>query len=743
MKIYFHLVEGPNDSEFPFAFLATYVESTGNKCSKQSKHRKHRALKYSRIQYRHDSHGLYELMFPIIQGAKKSDFIAHLFESGNIFYPLAWGANEAYQFLQDIPIFEEAGIICRIPNWWKKAPDRPKLHITVGTRPPTLFGPESVVDFKVHLMVGDTPLSRQQIRKILAASEGLAYIKGKWIKVDKGRLKQSLSSWEQAQKLMQESGMPLSEALRLLMIPGSSSEKFKEATLGGQKINMTCGAWLKSILTKLQNPNLIKSTQPAKEFKAHLRPYQQRGLDWLFLLHSLNLGACLADDMGLGKTIQVLAFLQTLTKLHKNLPASLLVLPATLIANWVFEIKRFAPALKIFIAHPSSTPHSKLKSMNDLQMIDSFDLIITTYGLVKRYGWLQKYNWSYVILDEAQAIKNPATAQTKAVKKLKSNNRLILTGTPIENRLSDLWSLFDFLNPGLLGNKREFTELNRAIDEGEKSYRSLQSVIGPYILRRLKTDRSIISDLPKKIELDTYSTLTKTQEVLYQQLVKKLEVAIKDACAMKKRGLVLASLIKFKQICNHPDQYLGQGIYAESESGKFMRLRQLCETIREKKEQVLIFTQFKEVTGPLSRFLTTIFKKEGAVLHGATPINRRKKLVEKFQSDEYVPYFILSVKAGGLGLNLTAANHVIHFDRWWNPAVENQATDRAFRIGQNKSVVVHKFITQGSIEEKIAIMIDQKKQLAFDVIGKSGAQWITEMSNEEVINLFRMQQAQA
>jgi non-specific serine/threonine protein kinase len=456
------------------------------------------------------------------------------------------------------------------------------------------------------------------------------------------------------------------------------------------------------------------------------------------LLHSLGFGGCLADDMGLGKTVQVLAFLSSLAREQHGQPASLLILPASLLANWAAEIKRFTPTLRFLMAHPSMG-EMEISTGLDARKINAFDLVITTYGLAKRYYWIKSHRWRYVILDEAQAIKNPNAAQTRAVKKLTCMNRLILTGTPIENHLADLWSLFDFLNPGLLGAGAEFSRFCKHLDRKADHYGPLRRVIGPYILRRLKTDRRIISDLPDKVEIDSYAGLSKKQVVLYQDLVDRLKHALAAAEGIQRKGLVLASLIKFKQICNHPDQYLGQKSFAEEDSGKFQRLREICETIFEKRERALIFTQFRELTAPLDGFLTTIFGRRGLVLHGGTAVNKRQRLVADFQGEEYIPYFILSVKAGGTGLNLTAANHVIHFDRWWNPAVEIQATDRAFRIGQHKNVVVHKFITRGTVEEKIARMIAEKKQLSEDVIGATGEQWITEMNNEELIDLFKME----
>jgi non-specific serine/threonine protein kinase len=474
---------------------------------------------------------------------------------------------------------------------------------------------------------------------------------------------------------------------------------------------------------------------PSTGFRATLRPYQQAGLNWFGFLDSLRFGACLADDMGLGKTIQLLAFLSV--KKNDN-STSLLVVPASLIANWSSEIDRFYPELVYHIAHPGSesTTHQGDLSQDDLSQID---LVITTYAMVQRYEWLQTFHWDYVILDEAQAIKNPGTKQTRAVKKLRADNRIILTGTPVENRLSDLWSLFDFLNPGLLGNLKEFRTFTKTLKDDPTGYGRLRTVISPYILRRLKTDQSIIDDLPEKVEMKTFASLTKKQIVLYRNLVDDIEAILANSEGIQRKGLILSSLLKFKQLCNHPDQFLGTGSFEEQHSGKFQRLRELCVTVQEKRERMLVFTQFRELTMALHDFLASIFGRSGVVLHGSVPVKQRKVLVDTFQhKDTYVPFMVLSLKAGGVGLNLTEANHVVHFDRWWNPAVENQATDRAFRIGQKKNVVVHKFITQGSIEEKIDAMLEEKARLSSEVIAASGEGWITELENDQLMELFSL-----
>jgi len=725
-KIYFHLVEQKSKSS-SFAFMATY--SVGLNKKKQAQHR---PLRYALSEFENDQDKLLELLSTVSIASKDSEFLKNLLDSGELFYPLNFSPDESFQFLKEISLYENAGILCRIPNWWRSGKKSASLSLSFGDKKHTSFlGLNSIMDFQAKIKIGDVELTADEAEEILKQSEGLAQLKGKWVVVDREKLSQSLENWKKATDLLVDKNISLSDALRMLM---SRQENSFSDILSNDNVEIGIGDWLKDIMNKMQHPELLKETVITKDFKAELRPYQQAGLNWLTLLDSLRFGACLADDMGLGKTIQVLALFNSLRK-KKGYTTSLLVLPASLIHNWASEIKKFAPRIKFIIAHPGGGKEILDKNTSPDQ-ISFWDMVITTYGYVKRYQWIMDYQWNYIILDEAQAIKNAGTAQTKAVKSLICNNRIILTGTPIENRLSDLWSLFDFLNPGMLGNKTEFSRfIKKSNDPGE-----LRQVISPYILRRLKTDKNVISDLPDKIEVNSFSQLSKTQHLLYQQQVDLLKNALENSeGGMKRKGLVLSSLIKFKQICNHPDQYLGNSAYKPAESGKFERLREICETIYEKREKVLIFTQFKEIIEHLEAFMEDVFERKGLILHGSTNISKRKKLVDRFQSDEYVPFFILSIKAGGTGLNLTAANHVIHFDRWWNPAVENQATDRAFRIGQKKSVVVHKFITEGTIEEKIALMLEDKKALSREVLEDSGeSSFITEMNDKELIDLFSL-----
>jgi non-specific serine/threonine protein kinase len=483
----------------------------------------------------------------------------------------------------------------------------------------------------------------------------------------------------------------------------------------------------------------LAKIDPSRDLNATLRPYQQVGVRWLHLLSRLGLGACLADDMGLGKTIQVLSLLLVLRGAPKgNRRPSLLVAPASLLANWATEIDRFAPSLKVFIAHTSAMPAGDLASFAPESLAEA-DLVITSYGSLLRIPWLGATEWNLAVLDEAQAIKNPDAKQTRAAKQLTAQTRIALTGTPVENRLGDLWSIFDFCNPGLLGSAKEFTSYTKSLaDKVHNPFGPLRELVRPYILRRLKTDKTVISDLPEKTEVKAYCQLSRKQAALYQQAVEDLSEQLEEAEGIRRKGLVLAFLMRFKQICNHPSQWLGDSAWAEDDSGKWARLREIGEVIAAKQEKALVFTQFREVTAPLANFLGGVFGRSGLVLHGETEVKKRKDLVRRFQEDESVPFFVLSLKAGGSGLNLTAASHVVHFDRWWNPAVENQATDRAFRIGQTKNVLVHKFVCRGTIEEKIDKLIESKKQLSKELLEGSGELNLTELGDDELLRLVSL-----
>ncbi len=723
-RVFFHLVENRKGAS-PFAFLATYSTHVGNDGAAR-----HVPLKHAIQEFGGDRDRLLDLLATVYRAATRSTLLPGLLESGRIFHPLAMDGGKALTFFKEIPIYENSGIRCRIPNWWTAKAAKVGLSLQVGEKKPSELGLNALISCTPQLAVGEEPITIEEARRLLDESEGLVLIKNKWVEVDKDSLAKTLAAYEQASELLAD-GMTLGEAMRFMLNPESKLDAAAVDTA------VSFGHWLKEMSGKLANPSMVRTATPPDDFNAVLRPYQQVGLNWLVFLDSLGFGQCLADDMGLGKTIQVLAFLGMLRSQASAVP-SLLVVPASLLGNWQDEIKRFLPTLRTTIAHASEIG-TKAREGFSPDELAQLDLVITTYGMVQRGEWLRETQWNYAILDEAQAIKNPGTHQTRAVKELQARKRLVLTGTPVENRLGDLWSIFDFLNPGLLGTAKEFKQTMARLQGAPDGYARLRRLISPYILRRLKTDRTIIQDLPEKVEMKTYAELTRRQVVLYRQLVEELKESLENAEGMQRRGLVLASLMKFKQICNHPDQYLGGGPFAEADAGKFARLRQICETIADVRERVLVFTQFREMTTALDRFLSSVFAHPGLVIHGGVPVKKRRDLVERFQgARDYIPYMVLSVKAAGVGLNLTRANHVVHFDRWWNPAVENQATDRAFRIGQTKNVVIHKFITKGTVEEKIDKMIADKVDLAESIVAASGENWITEMDNHQLVDLFTL-----
>ena len=717
-RVFFHLVES-HQEEYPFAFMATYSTKPV-----KSKKAIHTPLKNALLEFKNEQEKLLSLLASVAKAADRSSLMNGLMESGELFSPTRLTSEEAYIFLKEIPIYEEAGIMCRVPDWWKRKTNSLSLSFKVGDKKQSKAGLDAILDFAPSLMIDGEKLTRKELKEFLKMAEGLVLYKGKWIEINKKKLEEALVALDKASEMAKDGGLTLAEALRLEL---SFQSQAGETQI---PVTVSSGRWLKKVREMLLNPASIDSVPLEPSFQAKLRPYQEEGYRWLNLMAELGLGACLADDMGLGKTVQVIAWLEHY-RMHHGCGSALLVVPASLLGNWENELHRFAPELPYRILHGSAgtaEPSPEEPSF----------LYITTYGMASRAEELSEKNWDILILDEAQAIKNPGTKQTKAVKALPSGIRIAMTGTPIENNLGDLWSLFDFLNQGLLGSPKEFGNLVKELEMDGQGYLPLRKMVSPFILRRLKTDRSIISDLPDKVEVKEYASLSKKQIGLYQKLVDELGEKLRDSEGIERKGLVLASIMKCKQICNHPDQYLGLETYKKENSGKFETLEQICQTIYEKRERVLLFTQFKEMTEPLSDFLETIFKRKGLVLHGGTPIKNRAEMVERFNGEGYVPFMVLSLKAGGVGLNLTAANHVIHFDRWWNPAVENQATDRAFRIGQTKNVMVHKFITQGTIEEKIDQMLEDKRQLAGDILGGAGEQWITELNNEELMSIFRL-----
>jgi superfamily II DNA or RNA helicase len=745
-RVHFNLAENPKDDQAPFAFLATYTTRLSAHAKAQ-----HLPLGQALREYAGaaNKERLLSLLLPVQRAAEVCPWLKAMVDSGELFYPLRWKPDDAFRFLKDVPQLESAGVVLRMPATWRaNRPSRPQVTAMVGGKAPGALGMDALLDFRLEVTLDGEPLTAAEIKELLAKSDGLSLVRGRWVEVDRERLSRMLERFQKVERAAADSGLSFGEAMRMLAGAEVAADGGDAGTDWAQVV---AGPWLREMLKGLRSPEGLARVEPGAALNGTLRPYQQVGVRWLYCLSKLGLGACLADDMGLGKTIQVLALLLVLRSQTRELretrepskpretnQPSLLVAPASLLANWAAELDRFAPSLQAFVAHPSALSASDLKTLEPERLRD-VDLVITSYGSLLRIPWLTETSWRLVVLDEAQAIKNPDAKQTRAAKRLKAQMRFALTGTPVENRLGDLWSIFDFINPGLLGSSKEFTNLVKGLaDRPHNPYGPLRELVRPYILRRLKTDKTVIADLPDKTEVKAFCQLSRKQAALYQQAVKELAEQLDNAEGIQRKGVVLSFLMRFKQICNHPSQWLGDGAWTEEESGKWARLREIAEVIAAKQEKVLVFTQFREVTAPLAAFLGSVFGRPGLVLHGETPVKNRQELVRRFQEDEAVRFFVLSLKAGGAGLNLTAASHVVHFDRWWNPAVENQATDRAFRIGQRKNVLVHKFVCRGTVEEKIDQLIESKRQISKDVLEGGAGLLLTELKDEELLQLVAL-----
>ena len=736
-RVHFNVAENRKDSDAPFAFLATYT----TRLSAQAK-AQHLPLGQALREYAGaaNKERLLSLLVPVQRASETCPWLKDMVDAGEIFHPLRWTPREALQLLRDVPHLETAGVVVRMPAAWRgNRPPRPRVTGTVGTNAPSGLGHDALLDFSMEVTLDGESLTSEEIKVLLAKTDGLALVRGRWIELDREHLQSMIERFGEVERTAKDNGLGFGEAMRLLAGANVDSAGDTPDEANADWAQVAAGPWLAEMLKGLRSPQGLAQVDPGDALKGVLRPYQQVGVRWLYLLTKLGLGACLADDMGLGKTIQVLSLLLVLKRQDSAKPQpSLLVAPASLLANWAAEIERFAPGLKALIAHPSAMPAAELKALEPARLRD-IDLVITSYGSLLRLPWMAEVPWRLAVLDEAHAIKNPDAKQTRAVKKLKAGARLALTGTPVENRLGDLWSIFDFVNPGLLGTAKQFTNFaKRLAERPHGSYGPLRELVRPYILRRLKTDKTVIADLPDKTEIKAFCPLSRQQAALYEQAVKELTEQLGYATGMRRKGLVLSFLMRFKQICNHPSQWLGDGAWAEADSGKWARLRDIAEVVAAKQEKMLVFTQFREVTAPLAAFLGSVFGRPGLVLHGETEVKKRKDLVRRFQEDEAVRFFVLSLKAGGSGLNLTAASHVVHFDRWWNPSVENQATDRAFRIGQTKNVLVHKFVCRGTVEEKIDQLIESKRQLSQELLEGGADFHLTELKDEELLKLVAL-----
>jgi SNF2 family DNA or RNA helicase len=644
--------------------------------------------------------------------------------------------EEAYSFLrQSAPLLEQNGFGVLLPPWWVHPGSRLGIKLRLKEAPkkesrigPALFGLNALVNYDWQLSLGDYALTEAEFAELARLKVPLIQIRGEWMELRPQEIEAAIQFFQKNRNRE----MTLAEALRLAR--NLPSQRLPDVESPLPILGLQAEGQIEEMLSALSDPGgRMEPVCPPQRFQGTLRPYQLRGVSWLLYLHSLGLGACLADDMGLGKTVELIAFLLHRRENENNEPTdgpgpALLICPLSVVGNWQKELERFAPHLRVLVHHGLN----RLSGHDFLQSVAGKDVVITTYALAQKDEEdLSAVPWSHVILDEAQNIKNQAARQTQSIKRLKAEQKIALTGTPVENRLSELWSIMDFLNPGYLGSAESFRkDFALPIEKYKNKSRSeaLRSTIQPFILRRLKTDPAVIKDLPDKIEMKVNCNLTPEQASLYAAVVEEMLGRIESTEGIERKGQILAALTKLKQICNHPALFLQDGSPLDGRLGKLSRLEEMLYEAAAEGDRALIFTQFAGMGVMLRHDLQEKLGVEALFLHGKTSKKQRDDMIQRFQAGGS-PIFILSLKAGGFGLNLTAANHVLHFDRWWNPAVENQATDRAFRIGQKKNVFVHKFVCLGTLEEQIDQMIEQKKALAESVIG-TGEAWLTELSND-------------
>jgi SNF2 family DNA or RNA helicase len=639
--------------------------------------------------------------------------------------------QQAHIFLREAaPILEESGMGVIVPNWWNRRRRglaarirlKPDFEQTEG--PSSLLGLDTLVRYDWQLSLGGKGISPEEFARLAQLKAPLVRVRGEWVELTPEDVQKAEEFWAKNE------GDTISLSRALSLAAGTSD---LDGDLPIESVETE--GWLNALFEK--DGAIAELPQPAS-FVGELRPYQERGVSWMHFLVERSLGPCLADDMGLGKTIELISMLLHM-KEHSTLTGPvLLICPMSVVGNWEHELRRFGPSLTFHTHHGSG----RLTGDAFRKEAMRHNLVISTYALTARDRELfESVQWQGVVLDEAQNVKNASTKQAQAARALKADFRVALTGTPVENRLSELWSIMEFLNPGYLGTadsfRRDFAlPIERANDAASKS--QLRTLVQPFILRRVKTDPTIISDLPDKLEMKVYCSLTSEQATLYEAVVRDMLEKIESTSGIQRKGLVLASLTKLKQVCNHPTHFLSDRSALANRSGKLARLEEMLEEVVSADDRALVFTQYAEWGKELQVYLREKLGKDVLYLHGGTPRHVRDRLVSRFQNDRRgPPIFILSLKAGGTGLNLTRASHVFHYDRWWNPAVEDQATDRAFRIGQTRNVQVHKLICSGTLEERIDDMIESKKQLAQQIVG-TGESWLTELSTDELKNLFEL-----
>ncbi|MGQ7884789.1 DEAD/DEAH box helicase [Paenibacillus sp. WC2504] len=678
------------------------------------------------------------------------------FQKGKIVEQLS--DDQAWEFLTESSLLlAAAGISVFLPSWWgelsRTRPQlRAKVRSSVGTSRRPMFGMDHIIQFDWRVALGGVDLSEEEFHQIAEQKKRLIYIRGRWVQLNPADLEQMKAAMRQREK---RKGFSFRDVLEMQLTdepsqPASSTMEPKEEF----KINIELNGSLKTLLRKLNQRVSLPFVQ-IEGLEADLRPYQEEGVSWLLFLRGIGLGGCLADDMGLGKTVQFIAYLLAVKgelQPISNTAPSLLICPTSVLGNWQKELERFGPSLNIHLHYGAQ----RAKGDAFEASIAGADLVITSYNIaLLDEEELASITWNTLCLDEAQNIKNAYTKQSQAIRGLDVRHRIALTGTPLENRLTELWSIFDFINPGYLGTLRHFNHhyvgpIEKSTDGAPGLTSRVQRLIRPFILRRVKKDPAIQLSLPEKVESKAYVALTPEQGALYENVVQTLMERIDSLSVMEKKGLILASLTKLKQICDHPSLFLKEGDRAGAfdaparavRSAKLERLLEMIDELRSEGGGCLIFTQFVEMGHLLQRLIAQERGEPVQFLHGAVAKAKRDEMIARFQDDalpeaERCRIFILSLKAGGTGLNLTAANHVFHYDRWWNPAVENQATDRAFRIGQSRDVQVHKFITLGTLEERIDEMIERKKGLSDQIVG-TGESWVTEMTTSELRELFAL-----
>ncbi len=639
--------------------------------------------------------------------------------------------NGALNFFQENTLLlEQMGFGVLLPAWWTGKGTQKRLSFQARVKSQNVpsggrLSLAEIVHFEWKMALGDEEISIAELQELAELKTTLVQVRGHWVYIRPEEIEAAIEFWKK--KANTQGTLQDVILMALGKNPNGMNFEFSGVTATG---------WIATFLDRLKGNESFEECSPPSQFHGLLRPYQLRGYSWLSFLCQWGLGACLADDMGLGKTIQTLVLIQRDWHQNGKKPV-LLVCPTSVVGNWQKEASRFTPELPVMVQHGMT----RKKGASFKKEAQKQAIILTSYSLLYRdFDILKDIDWNGIILDEAQNIKNPTTKQAKAARSIPAAYRIALTGTPVENHVEDLWSIMEFLNPGFLGNQNQFKKnffipIQVLHDTG--AIQRLQRMTAPFILRRLKTDKSIISDLPEKLEMKVYCNLTKEQASLYTAIIQEVEDQLDSVEGIQRKGIVLATLSKLKQVCNHPAHFMKDNSVISGRSGKLERLTEMLDELISIKEKALIFTQFTEMGEILHSYLQEQFGQEVFFLHGGTSKKQRDRMVDSFQGNNGIQLFILSLKAGGTGLTLTQANHVFHYDRWWNPAVENQATDRVFRIGQTKNVQVHKFLCVGTLEERIDELIESKKEVAEGVVG-TGEAWLSELSTQDLKKLFTL-----